>query len=75
MRATFLLAAFATLISGCTTPLAPSWHWEKGGGDYDADVRFCKQQTYSGTDGAVTNASVRRMHDCMEARGWRKVAN
>lgn len=66
------LLAFSSLLAGCAL-LSPSWHWEKPGGDYDADVRFCKQQTYSGTDGNVTNASVRRMHACMEAKGWKKV--
>ena len=66
------LAAFA--LSACSI-LAPKWHWEKPGGDYDQDERFCKTQTYSGTDGMVTNASVRRMHGCMEAKGWRKVEN
>jgi hypothetical protein len=55
-----------------------SWHWEKPGaldGDYARDENFCKQQTYSGTDGIVTNASVRRMHACMAAKGWQKAAN
>jgi len=58
------------LLTGCA-----SWHWEKAGGDYAADERTCKAQSYSGTDGMVTNASVRRMHACLEARGWRKVDN
>lgn len=66
------LAAF--VLSACSI-LAPKWHWEKPGGDYDQDERFCKTQTYSGTDGMVTNASVRRMHGCMEAKGWQKVEN
>ena len=26
-------------------------------------------------DGMVTDESVRRMHGCMEAKGWRKVQN
>lgn len=55
-----------------------SWHWEKRGaadGEYVQDEKFCKQQVYSGTDGMVTNASVRRMHACMAAKGWQKVAN
>jgi hypothetical protein len=63
----FLLAVFA----GCA-----SWHWEKRGAsadDYEADEKFCKSQVYSGTDGAVTEALVRRMHACLEAKGWRKV--
>jgi hypothetical protein len=53
-----------------------SWHWEKSGaldGDYARDEIFCKQQVYSGTDGIVTHASVRRMQACMVAKGWRKV--
>lgn len=55
-----------------------SWHWEKRGaldGDYARDENFCKQQVYSGTDGVVTNATVRNMHACLMARGWHKVAN
>lgn len=69
-----LLGIAALLLSACSI-LIPKWHWEKLGGDYDQDERFCKAQTYSGTDGMVTNASVRRMHGCMEAKGWRKVDN
>ncbi|MBS1143794.1 MAG: hypothetical protein H6R14_1200 [Proteobacteria bacterium] len=55
-----------------------SWHWEKRGaqeGEYARDETFCKQLVYTGTDGFVTNASVRRMHDCMQAKGWQKVTN
>ncbi len=68
------LCIAVVVLSGCSI-LVPKWHWEKPGGDYDQDERFCKTQTYSGTDGMVTNASVRRMHGCMEAKGWRKVEN
>ena len=57
-------------LAGCA-----SWHWEKRGGDYAVDENFCKLQAYSGTDGMVTNASVRKMHACMESRGWQKVSN
>jgi hypothetical protein len=62
------------LLTGC----AASWHWEKRGAsasDYELDEKYCKLQTYSGTDGLVTQASVRRMHECLEGRGWSKVAN
>lgn len=55
-----------------------SWHWEKPGaadGEHAQDEKFCKQQVYSGTDGMVTQASVRRMHACMMAKGWQKVPN
>ena len=55
-----------------------SWHWEKRGaldGEYAQDEKYCKLEVYSGTEGMVTNASVRRMHDCMLAKGWQKVAN
>jgi len=55
-----------------------SWHWEKRGaydGEYAQDEKVCKLEVYSGTDGMVTNASVRRMHACMLAKGWQKVAN
>lgn len=55
-----------------------SWHWEKRGaldGEYKRDEIFCKQQVYTTADGVVTNASVRRMHACMQERGWRKVDN
>jgi len=63
------------LVTGCSL-LQPSWHWSKPGAseaDYDADIRFCKSQTDQAIDGTVTNASVRRIHACMERRGWRKV--
>lgn len=63
-----------TVLSGCSL-LSPGWHWEKPGGDYAQDERFCKSQTYSGTDGMVTQSTVRRMHACMESRGWRKTEN
>ncbi|MCL2344542.1 MAG: hypothetical protein FWC58_01650 [Desulfobulbus sp.] len=68
----FLIPALLVL-AGCA-----SWHWEKRGAsaaDYDLDEKYCKLQTYSGTEGLVTNASVRRMHACLEAKGWSKVAN
>lgn len=73
-----LLAAGAFIaVGGCA--LRPGWHWDKPGvvdGEYDADIKFCKTQTYAwATDGMVTAESVRRMHACMEARGWRKVEN
>jgi len=55
-----------------------SWHWEKPGAsaaDYELDEKYCKLQAYSGIDGRVTQASVRRMHQCLEDKGWRKAAN
>lgn len=58
-------------LAGCS-----SWHWEKAGardGDYARDEIECKQQVYTGADGMVTKASVRSMHACLLARGWRKV--
>ncbi|MDE2440095.1 MAG: hypothetical protein KGP14_03650 [Betaproteobacteria bacterium] len=64
------------LLSACA--LFSSWHWAKSGAgeaEYSADEAQCKAKTYSGTDGMVTNASVRRMHACMEAKGWIKVPN
>jgi hypothetical protein len=67
-----LILAFLGL-SACS-----SWHWEKRGaleGEYGRDETFCKQLVYTGTDGIVTNASVRRMHACMQAKGWQKVDN
>ena len=64
-------------LAGC--PLFGSdWHWHKGNSsdaDYQADLRFCKTQTDQAIDGMATNASVRRIHACMENHGWRKVAN
>ena len=67
-------------LAGCS-----SWHWEKRGaldGDYTRDEIFCKQHPLGGcnmgnttADGVVTNASVRRMHACMQAKGWQKVDN
>ena len=62
----------------CSCALLSSWHWEKKGGsqeEYAFDEAQCKAKVYSGTDGIVTNASVRRMHGCLEAKGWRKVPN
>ncbi len=64
------------VMTGCA--LLPGWHWEKPGatdGEYDADIKYCKLQVYPGVDGMVTKESVRRMHACMEARGWRKAEN
>lgn len=69
-----LAGLLPALLGGCL--FGPRWHWERPGADpaaYDADEKFCKQQSYSGTDGMVTQAQVRRMHGCLEARGWRKV--
>lgn len=63
--------------AGCSL-LQPAWHWSRPGAseaDYEADIRFCKSQTDQAIDGTVTNASVRRIHGCMERRGWRKVQN
>jgi hypothetical protein len=63
------------IVTGCSL-LQPSWRWSKSGAseaDYDADIRFCKSQTDQAIDGTVTIASVRRIHGCMERRGWRKV--
>ena len=71
MKNSQLLLLIAIIgLSGCAT-----WHWEKRGAnndDYLQDEKFCKVQSYSGTDGMVTQASVRKMHNCLEARGWRK---
>jgi hypothetical protein len=71
-RSLILLAA--VIASGCSL-LAPSWHWEKAGGDYDTDIRDCKTATFSDSSGAMpTTVSVRRMQACMEGKGWKKVA-
>ena len=66
----------AVALAGCA--LFSSWHWEKRGAseaEYSFDEAQCKAKVYSGNDGMVTNASVRRMHGCMEAKGWVKVPN
>ena len=63
-------------IAGCA--LFPSARWEKKGAseaDYKFDETQCKARTYAGNDGAVTNASVRRMHACLQERGWSRVSN
>lgn len=74
---TCLLALVITMtFSACA--LFPNWHWEKRGAteaDYAIDERDCKVLSYSGTDVMVTQVSVRRMHSCLEMRGWRKVKN
>ncbi|QLQ25463.1 MAG: hypothetical protein HZT41_11790 [Dechloromonas sp.] len=74
--ATPIAIALLAGLAGCA--LFPAWHWEKPGaatGEYERDVTFCKQRIYPGSDGMVTNESVRLMHGCMEAKGWRKVQN
>lgn len=70
------LLIFMAALAGCA--LFPAWHWEKKGAGQEAyafDETECKARSYAGADGMVTNASVRRMHACMAARGWVKVAN
>ena len=76
LRKYALAFALCLPLAGCA--LFPSWHWARPGasdGDYATDEAQCKAKTYSGTDGMVTNASVRRIHACMEAKGWVKTAN
>ena len=77
LRAALVPTAFVlATLGGCA--LFPDWHWEKPGAsqtDHDTDVRFCKQVVYPGVDGFVSGETVRAMHGCMEARGWRKVPN
>lgn len=74
MKSALVTLGAVLMLSACGL-LAPRWHWDKAGGDYEQDERFCKTQVYSGTDGMVTGASVKRMQSCMEAKGWRKVEN
>lgn len=69
-RLAFLLPL---LLAACA--LRPGWHWAKADAseaDYAADLRRCKQASYEGVDGMVTQTQVRRMHACLEAAGWRK---
>lgn len=64
------------VLAGCA--LRPDWHWDKpeaSAAELAADLKRCKQASYSGTDGMVTQAMVRRMHACMQAAGWRKTPN
>jgi hypothetical protein len=71
--ATLVLALPLLAVSACA--LFPSWHWVKpgaGAAEYKADETQCKAEVYSGTDSFVSKASVRRMHACLESRGWRK---
>lgn len=69
-----LLTRLSTLaLAGCA--LSSSWHWAKPGGDYSHDEKYCKLQAYTGADGMVTQTNVRIMHQCLEGRGWHKVAN
>lgn len=66
----------ALLLGACA--LRPDWHWERpGAGDTElsADLVRCKQASYSGTDGMVTQAMVQRMHACLQAAGWQKTPN
>jgi hypothetical protein len=68
-----LLALF--MLTGCSL-LRPGPEWQKPGAtdaDYEADLKRCKVMVYSfNIDGYVTKASVRRMHECMAAQGWRR---
>ncbi|HLO61770.1 MAG TPA: hypothetical protein VK165_02275 [Azonexus sp.] len=69
---------FALCLATAACALFPTWHWARpdaSEADYATDETQCKAKTYSGTDGMVTHASVRRMHACMEAKGWIKVPN
>lgn len=71
-RASLVVASL--MLSACA--LWSNWHWEKAGAsaaDYERDEIACKQRSYSGTDGMVNNVAVRRMHACLESRGWHKV--
>lgn len=68
--------ALTLFFAGCA--LRPDWHWERPGAsdaDYETDMRFCKSTTDQALNGSVTYESVRRVHACMEDRGWNKVAN
>jgi len=74
---TIALMSILLAMAGCSL-FQPAWHWSRPGAseaDYEVDIRFCKSQTDQAIDGTVTNASVRRIHGCMERRGWRKVEN
>lgn len=69
-----LASTLLLVLAGCA--LRPAWHWEKPGASeaqYERETIQCKSATYSGTDGMVTQEMVRRMHACLEAKGWRKV--
>jgi hypothetical protein len=76
MSAMKILLILSLALAGCA--LRPAWHWERPGAsdaDYRNDEIACKQQSYEGADGAVTQSQVRRMQNCLERRGWRKVAH
>jgi len=65
------------LLPGCSV-FQSNWRWEKPGSsdtDYQADIKYCKTQTEQSMDGMVNNATVRRIHHCMELRGWHKAEN
>lgn len=72
-RPALFLALAASLLGGCV--LWPTWHWAKAGAsdaDYARDELTCKQLVYTTADGMVTQAQVRRMHLCLESKGWHK---
>ncbi len=72
----WVVALMLPVLGACG--LLSTWHWEHVGpeaADYAVDETQCKARSYSGADGAVTRENVRRMHACMEAKGWRKVPN
>lgn len=75
-RCFLLFVLWGPLLGACS--LFSTWHWERpgaGAADYSRDEIECKGRAYSGTDGMVTRESVRRMHACLEGKGWRKVPN
>lgn len=70
------LVTLCLLFTGCS--LRQDWHWERAkasDADYETDLRFCKANTDQALNGAVTYESVRRIHACMEGRGWKKIAD
>lgn len=71
-----LLAIWLAGSTGCS--LYPSWHWARPGADSQAlaaDENQCKTAVYTDASGIVTEASVRRMHSCMAAKGWARQNN
>lgn len=70
------VAALALFLAACA--LRPDWHWARAGAsdeELSADLVRCKQASYAGTEGMVTQAMVQRMHACMQAAGWQKMPN
>jgi hypothetical protein len=76
MRTLAIGATALGLLAGCATQ--PEWHWEKQGSSqsmYNQEFAQCRAQAVGSTMGMVNYGTIMILHDCMEGKGWEKVAN